>query len=179
MKKLFVLLFVLVLVGLSQAQWVVDSYDNSVGPIAGVPGPLYNELSIKETNFFANGLTAAMDLSNSSDAYQGTGSMKIDYRIEARDGWGGYCVRTNYNGFNPDSLPYIDLSTGTHLKFRYKVLTPADTSQEGAVFMEFKLAEWAQSGGGRDLWLHHNTMDFFDATGTWKEVVMPLEIKLR
>jgi len=176
MKKLFVFLFVIVLVGLSQAQWVADSYDNGVGPVAGAVGPKWAETAVLNTNFYANGLTAQMDLFNDTTHYEGVGSMKIDYRIEARDGWGGYCVRTNYHDFNVDSLPYIDLSTGTYLKFRYKVLTPADTSQEGSVFMEFKIAEYGEGGGGgRDVWYHHNSLDFFDASGTWKEVMMPLQ----
>jgi hypothetical protein len=81
--------------------------------------------------------------------------MKIDYRVEAYAGWGGYCVRTNYHDFIAADLPYIDLSTGTHLKFRYKVLSVADTSLEGTVFMEFKLAEFGPpTGAARDMWYH-------------------------
>src|SRR3989339_614089 len=174
MKKLFVLLFVLGFVGLLQAQWVFESFDNAVGPVAGATGPLFADVAVLNTNFYANGLTAFMDLTNDPDHMEGTGSMKIDYRVEARDGWGGYCVRTNYHDFDVTQLPNIDLSTGTHLKLRYKVLTPADTSQDGTVFMEIKLAE-IDEAGNRDLWLHHMALNPFDASGTWQEVTMPLE----
>lgn len=176
MKKLFVFLFALMIVGISNAQWVVDNFDNVVGPVAGAVGPKWADVAVLNTNFYANGLTAQMDLFNDTAHYEGTGSMRIDYRVEARDGWGGYCVRTNYHDFNTADLPFIDLSTGTALKFKYKVLTPADTSQEGSVFMEWKLAEYGEGGGGaRDVWYHHNSMNFFDASGEWQEVVMPLQ----
>lgn len=174
MKKLFVFLFVLMFVGLSQAQWVFESFDNAVGPVAGATGPLFADVATLNTNFYANGLTAFMDLTNDPEHMEGTGSMKINYRVEARDGWGGYCVRTNYHDFDVTQLPNIDLSTGTHLKLRYKVLTPADTSQDGTVFMEIKLAE-IDEAGNRDLWLHHMALNPFDASGTWQEVTIPLE----
>jgi hypothetical protein len=68
MKKLFVFLFVLVLVGLSQAQWVVDSYNYGVGPVAGAVGPKWAETAVLNTNFYAEGTSPQMNLSNSSDA---------------------------------------------------------------------------------------------------------------
>jgi hypothetical protein len=174
MKKLFVFLFVLMFVGLSQAQWVFESFDNAVGTVNCATGPRWADVATLNTNFYANGLTAFMNLSNDPDHTEGTGSMKVDYRVEARDGWGGYCVRTNYHDCDVTQLPYIDLSTGTHLKLRYKVLTPADTSKDGSVFMEIKLAE-IDEAGNRDLWLHHMALNPFDASGTWQEVTIPLE----
>lgn len=165
MKKLLTFLFVLFIASLSQAQWVYQNFDNAVGPFFLDP-PVLN------TNFFTDGPTAFMNLSNDPDHYEGTGSMKVDYRVEAYEGWGGYTVRTTYTG-NADGFPYIDFSTGTDLKIRYKVLTPADTTQAGAVFMELKLAEIDDLG--RDLWLHHTAINVFDASGTWQEVTIPLK----
>lgn len=169
MKKLFVFLFVLMFVGLSQAQWVVESFDNAVGPVFLDP-PVLN------SNFFASGATqgAKMDLFNDPDHMEGTGSMKVDYNVVASEGWGGYTVRTTYiPGQDFSSVPYMDFSTGTQLKLRYKVLTPADTTISGSVFMELKLAEIDELGN-RDLWNHHMQINMFDASGTWQEVLIPL-----
>jgi hypothetical protein len=169
MKKILTFLFVLTLVPFMQAQWVVESFDNAVGTTFPDP-PVLGE------NFFTNGPTAVFNLINDADSYDGNGSMLMNYRIEAYDGWGGYNVRTTYiPGTVPTEPPYIDLSTGTSLKFRYKVVTPADTTKGGAVFMDFKLAEYAETNnGGRDVWYHHTAMDFFDISGQWIEVTMPL-----
>lgn len=168
MKKLFVFLFVLMFVGLSQAQWVVESFDNAVGPVYLDP-PVLND------NFFASGTNPKMDLFNESDHMEGTGSMKVDYKVEASEGWGGYTVRRTYTDAGGPLMPDIDLSTGTHLKLRYKVVTPADTTQEGSVFMELKPAEYG-GDGSRELWNHHMQIDMFDASGTWKEVLIPLVV---
>ena len=40
--------------------------------------------------------------------------------------------------------------------------------------MEIKPAEF-DDAGNRDLWNHHLQIDLFDASGTWKEVLIPLE----
>ena len=93
MKKLLTFLFVLSIGFMAQAQWVVESFDNAVGPVYLDP-PVLND------NFFASGTatgTPKMDLSNDPDHMEGTGSMRIDYRVEASEGWGGYTVRRTYN----------------------------------------------------------------------------------
>ncbi len=167
MKKLLTFLFVLFIASFSQAQWVVESFDNAVGPV-------YLDPPVLNTNFFTDGPTAFMNISNDPDHFEGTGSMKVDYRVEASDGWGGYTVRRTYTDAGLPSLPYLDLSTGVSLKLRYKVLTPADTTKAGAVFMEIKPAEYDDIG--RDLWNHHMAIDVFDASGTWKEITIPLEV---
>ena len=169
MKKLLTFLFVIFIASFSHAQWLVESFDNAVGNLFPDP-PILN------TNFFADGPTAEFNLSNDPDAYEGTGSMKMDYRVEASDSWGGYVVRTTYIGSETtNEPPYMDFSTGTALKFRYKVLTPADTTKAGSVFMEIKLAEYDQASSGRDLIYHHTAINPFDDSGEWIEVSMPLE----
>lgn len=169
MKKLLTFLFVLFIASFSQAQWVIENFDSAVGTF--FPDP-----PVRDQNFFANGATAEFLLSDNADAFEGSGSLKMDYRIEASDGWGGYIVRTTYiPGTVPNEPPYIDLSTGTHLKLRYKVLSPAVLSKDGTVFMEFKCADFGEAGTGRDMWLHHTAIDFLDASGQWIEISMPLE----
>jgi hypothetical protein len=168
MNKLLTFLFALTIGFTVQAQWVVESFDNAVGPV-------YLDPPVLNTNFFASGATqgAKMDLFNDPDHTEGVGSMKVDYNVVASEGWGGYTVRRTYDDANQATLPYLDLSTGTHLKLRYKVLVPPDTTQEGSVFMELKPAEFDEAGN-RDLWNHHMQIDMFDASGTWQEVLIPL-----
>jgi hypothetical protein len=167
MKQLLTFLFVLAIGSMLQAQWVVETFDNAVGPV-------YKDPPVLNVNFFASGKTPKMDLFNEPDHVEGVGSMKVDYNVEASEGWGGYTVRRTYSsGGEAAAAPDIDLSAGTYLKLRYKVITPADTTKEGSVFMELKPYEVDAAGSG-ELWNHHMQIDMFDASGTWKEVLIPL-----
>ncbi|MBK7107256.1 MAG: T9SS type A sorting domain-containing protein [Ignavibacteriae bacterium] len=172
MKKLFSLLIILLLSSALNAQWVVESFDNAVKPNTSI-GTNWADTAITNTNFYTNGPTAYTDLFNSADAKVGTGSMLVKYRIEAFDGWGGYTVRTNYHETDIASVPYLDLSSGTELSVWVKVTVPADTSQGGSVFMEFKLAEF-DNENQREYYYYHVPIDFFDQSGEWVNVKMPL-----
>ena len=90
MKKLLTFLFLLSLGTMLQAQWVVESFDNAVGPV-------FTDPPVLDANFFASGANqgAKMDLFNETEHMEGVGSMKIDYKVVASEGWGGYTVRTN------------------------------------------------------------------------------------
>jgi hypothetical protein len=175
MKKILTFLFMLALVPFVQAQWVVDTYDNGVGPVAGATGPKWADVPVRDVNFYANGVNPEFFLSNNADHMHGVGSMKLDYRIEAYDGWGGYVVRTNYHDFVTADLPYIDLSAGTNLKLRYKILTPANLTQTGTAYVELKICEF-DAQNARDIYYHHTPIDLSDASGEWKEVIMPLKL---
>jgi len=168
MKKLFVFFFLLGMLGLSNAQILIQSFDNAVGPVFLDP-PVLND------NFFTNGPGSFCKLTNEADHVEGTGSMKIDYKVQASDGWGGYVVRTTYKPGNTDGLPYMDMSLGTHLRLRYKVTNPALMTNTGKTTMEFKMAE-IDEGGLRDLWLHKININFADASGNWVDVDIPLEM---
>ena len=139
MKKILTFLFVLALVPLMHAQWVVIPFDDAVGTLFSDPGVL-------NSNFYTNGPTAQFNLTNDPDHIQGTGSMKLDYRVEAYDGWGGYVVRTSYVPGAVDTIPYLDLSAGTELKLSYKVTTPVNMTATGTAFIEFKMAEYNDEG---------------------------------
>jgi len=169
MKKLFVFLFLVIgFVQFSQAQILIQSFDNAVGPVFLDP-PVLND------NFFTNGPGSYCLLHNDSTNHvEGAASMAIDYHVQASDGWGGYVVRTTYKPGNTDALPYMDLSLGTHLTLRYKVTNPALMTQPGATTMEFKMAE-IDAAGLRDLWLHKININFADASGQWIDVDIPLE----
>ncbi|MCK9426620.1 MAG: T9SS type A sorting domain-containing protein [Ignavibacteriaceae bacterium] len=167
MKKLFIFIFLLSLIQVTQAQKLIQSFDNAVGPFFLDP-PVLND------NFFTNGPGSFCNLTTDTAHVEGTGSMRIDYKIQAQDGWGGYVVRTTYKPGQTDSVPYMDLSGGTHLKLRYKVLSPALMTVAGATTIEFKMAE-IDAAGMRDLWLHKINIDFKDASSEWLEVDIPLE----
>ncbi|MFA6980851.1 MAG: sugar-binding protein [Ignavibacteriaceae bacterium] len=168
MKKLFILFILLGLIQMSQAQKLIQSFDNAVGPVFLDP-PVLND------NFFTNGPGSYCLLSNDTAKVEGTGSMKIDYKIQAGDpAWGGYTSRTTYKPGFTDSVAYIDLSGGTHLRLRYKILNPALMTAPGTTTIEFKMAE-IDAAGNRDLWMHKIAIDFKDASNDWLNVDIPLE----
>lgn len=160
MKKLLLVALVVLLAGNAHAQqWVFESMDNSVGSGFWDMGAFYD-----------NGQgTSKMDLSDyTADKHEGSGSLKVDYAIGAGDGWGGYIVRVT-----PGPLPqFYDLSAGAEIRFWYKVLTPVTKTAEGSVFMEFKFGDY--NDASRDLMYVETDLDFSDASGEWKEVVIPL-----
>ena len=172
MKKLFLLLFTLMLSTALNAQWVVQSFDNAVKPNTSI-GTNWADTAILNTNFYTNGPTAYTNLYNSADAKVGTGSMRVDYRVEAYDGWGGYTVRTDYHETDIASVPYLDLSSGTELTMWVKVTAPADTSAGGSVFMEFKLSEF-DNENQREYYYYQPNIDFFESTGEWQKITLPL-----
>ena len=167
MKKLYVFICLLSIVQLIHAQTLIQSFDNAVGPVFPDP-PVLNE------TFFAISPGSYCKLSNDTAHIEGTGSMKIDYKIQAADGWGGYVARTTYKPGRTDSIPYLDLSGGTHLILRYKVLNPALMTADGTTTMEFKMAE-IDAAGLRDLWLHKIAINLKETSSDWLEVDIPLE----
>ena len=152
----------------SRAQVVVQNFDNAVGTFFPDP-PTTNQ------DFFASNPSAVFDLSNySSDSYEGSGSMKLDYAV-GYDAGGGWIVRTTYNALSGNtSLPYIDLSSGQFLRLWYKVLIPASLTEPGTINFEFKLAEFNDTGD-RELWQYITSLDLTDNSGTWENVTIPLK----
>jgi hypothetical protein len=173
MKKLYSLFLILLVTSGLNAQWVVESFDHAVNPNNSI-STNWADTSITNTNFYTDGPTSYMDLTNNADSYDGNGSMDIKYRVEAFDGWGGYNVRTNYHEVS-DILasPNLDLSAGTELSLWYKVVTPADTSQAGNVICEFKLAQWGDDDQ-RSYFYYQPNFNFFDNSGQWLNVKLPL-----
>jgi Zn-dependent metalloprotease/photosystem II stability/assembly factor-like uncharacterized protein len=144
----------------------IETFDNAVGTFFPDPPTL-------NVNYWKNGPTAFLNLSNDADHYEGTGSTRADYRVEAYDDWGGYVVRSTYNPSNAMALPDIDLSAGDNLRLWYKILSPVSLSQAGTVYFEFKLAEY-NDFGQRDLWMHRTSMNLSDISSSWLEVTLPL-----
>ena len=167
MKKVFIFICLLNIVSLAQIQTLIQSFDNAVGPVFLDP-PVLNE------TFFAISPGSYCKLSNDTTHIEGTGSMKIDYKIQAAEGWGGYVARTTYKSGQTDAITYLDLSDGMYLKLRYKVLNPALMTADGTTTMEFKMAE-IDAAGLRDLWLHKIAINLKETSSGWLEVDIPLE----
>ncbi len=139
------------------AQWVWFSNDTT-GTESVWTGP------------YLNGPTAFVNVSNNhDDKVEGTGSLQIDYRVEAYDGWGGYAVRAVDNQNKPERL---DLSSGKYLSFWYKVVTAAQKSAAGDLNFEFKIQD-KTGESGRDLWIH-GLGTIMETKGEWKQVKIPI-----
>jgi len=160
MKKMLAALLFLLLAGSIHAQWVFQPFDDAVAT-----GWFTDE-------YFDNGYGfAVMELSDTTEATEGTGSLKIDYTVAAGDGWGGYVVRRTPF---PTTCVVYDLSAGTALRLRYKVITPTVKSHDGTMFMEVKMRDLDPGLSDADLWYAETKVDFSDASGTWVDVEIPL-----
>lgn len=158
MKKMYLLFLFLFLAGTTHGQWVIEPLDNSVQ--SGFWDP---------AGFFSTGGDKSkMDLTDIPNGKFG-GAVQVDYTLVATESWGGFLVRTT-----PNPLPkYYDLSAATELRFWYKVNTPVVKTSDGQTFVELKMGDIDEQGR-RDLWFHQTTIDLSDASGEWKEIVIPL-----
>ena len=166
MKKLLMAVIFLVMAVATQAQtYVWQSMDSSVKD---------GYWDLTQTYNNQGDAVAKFDVSdNTADKKEGAGSVKIAYTVGAGDGWGGYIVRTTVTPTLPN---YLNLSTGTEFTFWYKITKPVVTTQAGSVFMEFKLGDY-DADNKRDLWYMEMPLDLADASGTWKQVKVPLIFK--
>lgn len=165
MKKLLIAIVLMVTaISVSAQTYTFQSFDNSVKDG-------WWDLS----NLYSNqgSATAKLDVSDyTADKKEGTGSVKIDYLVGAGDGWGGYIVRTTPKPLN---VTY-DLSVGKQLTFWYKVIKPVVTSQGGSLEFELKLTDANETGGEEDRFFRKMPIDFADASGTWKQITVDMNI---
>jgi len=174
MKK-FTLLFVLLLFATQiNAQWVVNTLDNTASSNFWrypVPGNL-------------NGLgtgTGYVVLSDETTQQKfGAGALKVEWHVNYTESWGGFVQVMHLNSTEPTSpeyKQYIDMSMATHISIWYNNLVPS--SKPGSVHMRFKLHE---AGGGANYWdspsdhedWYFETAVPYDATPGWKELLIPL-----
>lgn len=161
MKKLLVLLTILFAAGYSQAQtYVFKSMDHSVADGFWDMANLYDN---------QGDATAKWDVTDfTADKHEGTGCVKLDYTVGAGDGWGGYVVRTSVKPLPNGEV--LDLSTGTHLTFWYKVVNPIVMSTPGTFVMEFKICDI--QNGAEDRVFREVPVDLADASGQWKQATV-------
>jgi len=159
MKKLFVLQVFLLFAQTIYSQWIIESFDSSAGIFFREPIPI----GFHYLGFY-----------NDTSHYEGTGSLRVEYSVEAENSWGGLIASSTHTP-GDTSLQRIDLSEGEFLSFWYKILQPVNMATIGQFFMEFKLAEIDESGA-RDLWLHHTVLDFSDSGNQWIQLKMPLAV---
>ncbi|MDF1611492.1 T9SS type A sorting domain-containing protein [Stygiobacter electus] len=169
MKKLLIAIF-LIAAAIQAQTYVFQKMDTSVKDNWWDMNNMYNNQGSATAKFDVEDFTA--------DKKEGTGSVKVSYVIGAGDGWGGYIVRTSNPPTNPNSPyanTYLDISAGTKLSFWYKVTKPVVTTQQGTVFMEFKMGDY-DSEGHRDLWFREmSDVNLADASAQWKQVVVDLD----
>ena len=159
MKKIFILSMFLLFAPAINSQWIIESFDSSAGIFFREPIPIgFHYLS-----FY-----------NDTSHYEGAGSLRVEYSVEAENSWGGLIASSTYTS-GDTTLQRIDLSEGEFLSFWYKILQPVNMATIGQFFMEFKLAE-IDNSGLRDLWLHHSAFDFSDSSGQWIQLKMPLVV---
>ena len=159
MKKLFVLPVFLLFTQTINSQWIIESFDSSAGIFFREPIPI----GFHYLGFY-----------NDTSHYEGTGSLRVEYSVEAENSWGGGIASSTYTP-GDSSLQRINLSEGEFLSFWYKILQPVNMAATGQFFMEFKLAE-IDNSGLRDLWLHHTALDFSDSSNQWIQLLMPLTV---
>jgi hypothetical protein len=157
MKKILIFSGFLLFSPTINSQWIIESFDSSAGLFFKEPVPRLTHYIL----FF-----------NDTSHYEGVGSLRVDYSVEAVDGWGGTMASSTYTP-GDTSLPFYDLSGGSYLSFWYKIMQPVVMTTPDVFFMEFKLAE-LDASGNRDLWLHRTTLDFSDSSDQWIQLKMPL-----
>ena len=128
--------------------------------------------------FFGGGSTAGnhyTDItSEPNDKVEGSASMKVDYKVQGSEGWGGYEVRVIANDPTLPNSRY-DLSSGKFLSYWYKTVKPGvATKPPSELKFELKLKEKADPNKGEDRWLKANTTMLSDNSGQWQQVIIPL-----
>lgn len=156
MKKLFILSVFLLFAQTINSQWIIESFDSSAGVFFIEPEPVGNSY----LHFF-----------NDTSHFEGNGSLKINYLVEANSAFGGILTDT-YNSNGPN-VPYFDLSDGISLKFWYKIVNPIIMDEPGEFNFMFKIEE-VDSNGNIDFWYHYFQLNLIDNSGQWK----PLEMQL-
>jgi len=115
--------------------------------------------------------------SETADKVEGSASMKIEYKIQASEGWGGYEVRAFANDLEKLNSKY-DLSSGKYLSYWYKTISPVNASKpSNDIHFELKLKEKADPNKGEDRWVYENKVMLGDASNEWHQVIIPLERK--
>jgi len=166
MKKSLFLMTLLMCLSLgASAQWVWLPMDTT-------------NTNEKWSGYFASGDPQIhyTNISNEpNDKVEGSSSMKVDYKIHASEGWGGYTVRVYANDPTAPNSRY-DLSSGKYLSYWYKTVTPAVATKPSAdIHFEVKLKEKADPNKGEDRWLKSNMDVLTDQSGQWHQVIIPLE----
>lgn len=161
MKKLLVLLTILLVAGSTNAQtYVFQNMDHTVADGFWDMANLYNN---------QGDATAKWDVTDvTTGQKEGAGCVQLDYKVGAGDGWGGYIVRTSIKPLPNNQV--FDLSTGTHLTFWYKVVSPVVMTSPGAIVMEFKICDILN--GAENRVFREVPVDFTDASGQWKQATV-------
>ena len=115
--------------------------------------------------------------SETADRVEGSASMKIEYKIQASEGWGGYEVRVFANDPMKENSRF-DLSSGKYLSYWYKTVIPVTaTKPSNDIHFELKLKEKSDPYKGEDRWVYEKKVMLGDASHEWHQVIIPLDQK--
>ncbi|GAB4179254.1 MAG: hypothetical protein Kow00108_15190 [Calditrichia bacterium] len=171
MKKLwyvFVLSLLMSTFVFGQQRFVFDNYD-----MLPADNPLYGD-----SIFFVNGdnsTRSGIDITQeTSNVFEGTGAIRLDYRVERSEGYGGF---TKVEMWNPDSGSVWDFSPFDTLSLMYYV--DSASSDPGHIHLRIQFYDVSDAplntydAGNTELWYSFNYV-LDDAPG-WNELKLPLE----
>lgn len=132
-----------------------------------------------DTSFWFFESVASSDTSGVEVTYtneqvkEGTGSMKIDWTVQASESWGGF---TNLMRMSPDSTVF-DFSLATHLSLWYYNATPSSqpTTVEFRILLKdvsevpLDITDITQA----EFWYSHHKI--LDSAPGWNQILMPLK----
>ncbi len=128
----------------------------------------YNDYFTKDVMSWVGADSSQITLTPvTSDQFEGTASMKIDYLVSMSQTWGGYA---NITHMLPEGEVLPDLSARSHLVLYVKVLQAA-TGTTDRVTMRFNLYDGAE--GDNEQWYHTANLDLYN-TSDWQQIIIPL-----
>lgn len=174
MRKFTMFIILFVFTTIVNAQWVVNTLDNSVA------NKFWNYPEPGNLHGLGTGTGYVVLTDETSQQKYGAGALKIEWHVNYTESWGGFVQVMHLNSTEPTSPEfnqYIDMSMATHISIWYNNLVPS--SKPGSVHMRFKLHE---AGGGANYWnspsdhedWYFETAVPYDATPGWKELLIPL-----
>jgi len=162
-KKIYLFLFIICALSISQAQEIIQSFDN----------PL-EDYWVFQNNGAADPDLAYMYLTYNQDEFvEGTGSLEVEYSAHNTESWGGY---TEIWHLEPGELVY-DFSAYDSISFWYNNVVPA--SEPDRMHLRFHLyevsdVEPASATSNGDCEYYYSFHYILDNEPGWNEIVMPL-----
>lgn len=170
MKKTFVLFLLLATVGVINAQWVVNPFEN-------VAADTVWQYPLKNTGFSTGTSSLTLEDATTPAPFAGEKSLKVTWTVHSSESWGGFAQM--YYAVPRDTATFKFMSWGSakYLKLRYNNLTPS--SAPGLVNMRFKIhesggeANYMANGGDHEDW-YYEIHSPYDSLPGWKEIMIPL-----
>jgi hypothetical protein len=152
----------------SQQRYVFDNYD-----VLPADNPLYADsvFYFSGANSTKSGITISLETNN---VYEGTGAIRMDYRVERSEVWGGF---TKVEMWNPDPQGVWDFSPFDTLSLMYYV--DSASSDPGHIHLRIQFFDVSDAplntydANNVELWYSFNYI--LDDQPGWKELKLPLK----